>query len=637
MKKIVQLRSNVYIRICLELFLAVIVAIGIEAAFNYSAITGGYAPVQLNQTERNGKLIISKTLDEPTYVKKLVLEGNFEKKVSYTISLKTVNAFGKESDLELSDNVNAGFNQAISNINKKIVRIRVVFQDAGSVSVENSMITNTIQFSKYRMASFAFFIFLAFLLIFEKQLLVQKLEWVYLIAALVIGCFTIYASGPQAVTWDEEVHYREAYIESFLSEVTWNQAAAENRERLSIVVNTGEERILLQNYMNELAQDGEQTVTQEEGTHARAILVYFPMSFMLKLGRILPLSYSQEYALGRIGNLLCCVLINFFAIRLAHRKKILMTVIALMPTVLFQSCMYTYDGIIFSCMSLGTILCYRFLEQNTKKLKLWQICLPLLLFMIGSMAKPVYAPFILFLFPLVKRNYDLGNASQKKIFKIAVGIILVCVIAVLLVYILPIIMRLLQGTISYPGDSRGGETDAAAQLSMILHHPIEFLKMLIHEMFTMDNFRNFGDDRLNHFMASNLMFLNLYVLGTLKDAWSFILLPLLGFLFLVSPEHEEVPKSVPKLRLISGLVTVSASMLVWIAMYLFFTPIGMEEIEGVQARYFLPLIMPVAYLVWNQRLYIKISKERYIQIAMGIAFLLTGVCFYQGVIMGRVI
>ena len=176
----------------------------------------------------------------------------------------------------------------------------------------------------------------------------------------------------------------------------------------------------------------------------------------------------------------------------------------------------------------------------------------------------------------------------------------------------------------------------AAQLVTIFQHPIEFIKLLFREITAGDNLRNFGDESLNRFMASNLMFLNLYVLGNLTDVWSFVLLPLLGFLFLLSPDYERIPLNIKGMRWISAAVVILSVILIWVSMYLYFTPVGMSEIEGVQARYYLPFIMPVAYLLWNRRLRLKITEERYTQIAMGVTLVLTAVCFYQGVIVGRV-
>ena len=46
-------------------------------------------------------------------------------------------------------------------------------------------------------------------------------------------------------------------------------------------------------------------------------------------------------------------------------------------------------------------------------------------------------------------------------------------------------------------DSRGGKTGMAGQLLTILQHPIAFCKMLVRDIFTFDNFRNYQDNGEN--------------------------------------------------------------------------------------------------------------------------------------------
>lgn len=637
MKKLLQGRERTYIRIILELFLAVVLALGIEAAFNFQSFTNGFDPIGLEQRENNGRLIFTKNFEEPTYVKKLIIQGTFEQKVPYTVSLKTVNEFDVEETVRFQDKANNLLETAFSNINARITRIRVVFSDADLVSIDGVSVSNQVQFNKYRILFFSFVLFFALMILFEKSFLKRRIELVYLVASLGVGMFTILASGPQAITWDEEAHFRLAYLGSFGSTVTWDPAALSNCSRVPIELNTGEERVLLDRYMDQLSENGEELPAEPNtGIGVKNRMIYLPMSVMLKLGRMLDLPFSWQYALGRIGNLLCCVLINFLAISLVKQKKVLLTAMALMPTAIFQGCMYTYDGIIFSCLTLGTVLCYRFTMSEERKIQPWHLFLPLALFGVGSMAKPVYLPFVLFLIPMIRKIFADATGKEKRIYQISIGAVCVGGVIAAAVYLAPLLSSALNGLGGYAGDLRGGETDVAAQLATIFQHPIEFIKLLFREITAGDNLRNFGDESLNRFMASNLMFLNLYVLGNLTDVWSFVLLPLLGFLFLLSPDYERIPLNIKGMRWISAAVVILSVILIWVSMYLYFTPVGMSEIEGVQARYYLPFIMPVAYLLWNRRLRLKITEERYTQIAMGVTLVLTAVCFYQGVIVGRV-
>ena len=107
------------------------------------------------------------------------------------------------------------------------------------------LFSNQVQFNKYRILFFSFVLFFALVILFEKTFLKRRIELVYLAASLGVGMFTILASGPQAITWDEEAHFRLAYLGSFGSTITWDPAALSNCSRVPIELNTGEERVLL--------------------------------------------------------------------------------------------------------------------------------------------------------------------------------------------------------------------------------------------------------------------------------------------------------------------------------------------------------------------------------------------------------
>lgn len=636
-------KKQLILRLGVQVIFALFLAVLIEAAFNFRSFTQGYDYEDLfpQVTADNGQLIISKTFEESRYIKKLLVNGKFQKNPYYTVRLTVINEFGAEEMIELEDRANSVFDQAFTNIGYDVKSMEIIFGDQNLVQINGVSISNQILFSKYRIIFFALVLLLISLILIERSFILQHLEWLYAIAAVGFGILLIWASGPEAITWDEEAHFRSVYTATLNTASVRDQAAESNFSRVPITVNTGEERILLERYMNTLSENSKmENAIQNMETGVRQRLIYFPMSIFMWLARCLKLPFSLQFAAGRIGNMLICVLMNILAIRLAQKKKVLITVAALLPTLIFQSCMLTYDGIIFAALTLGTVMCLNMRQNERWKRKtiLSAFGLSLLLFLWACLAKPVYLPFILFLLFPLKNMLSWCSAERKKTIKTIVIIIGAAGILAVAGIAIWIITGILGGNLFVAADLRGGTSDVGAQLESILRHPLSFLKMLLEEMLTMDNFRNFGDPSLNRYLVSNLMFLNLYVFGTLKDAWSLILLPLLAMVFLAEPmERDTAVKKMKSVRIVSLLTFFSSAALIWLSMYLFFTPVGSSGIEGVQARYFLPLLLPFAGLVQNRRICLKISELRYRQIALILTFLLTGVCIYQGAIAERVL
>ena len=134
----------------------------------------------------------------------------------------------------------------------------------------------------------------------------------------------------------------------------------------------------------------------------------------------------------------------------------------------------------------------------------------------------------------------------------------------------------------------------------------------------------------NNEMVTNLLFLNLSSFGCLHEKWSILLLPILFLLFFVDSENENASVKIKfTTRISCGLVLFMVIGLIWVALYLGFTPVGSDYITGVQARYYLPILMLGAYICWNNKIISRMNSLVYNRIIFtGIAWLLFQ-CIYK--------
>lgn len=126
---------------------------------------------------------------------------------------------------------------------------------------------------------------------------------------------------------------------------------------------------MLNKYMNNISNNA---LKQQKpvGLINKGYIVYLPMIVSYHICEAIGLPYTMQYTIGRFGNLIFCALLNCFVIYVARRKKLLVATLALMPTLLFQASLYTYDGVIFACMNLGFVLWMNLMDVQimTKKL-----------------------------------------------------------------------------------------------------------------------------------------------------------------------------------------------------------------------------------------------------------------------------
>lgn len=633
-----KIRKKQILRLMAEMLAAGLLALIIELGFNFHGITEGYDPKGIydHYTTEGGRLIYELKLDQPEYVDKLIIQGNVKKDLKYTVKLVTVSDMGGLEEKSFQDYLYTELNCGFSNINARVKELSISITKPDRVEVSSISYENQFAFNKYRFCFFLLTGFLVLLILVEHRMLLEKIWVLYLICTLGFGSIMAVGAGPFAVTWDEEVHYRTVHLMNPTGKTSSDEVIVANFERQGWKLNTTEELAMMRAYMD---SHGNGTEIME-GYHGfrKEYITYFPMILSYQLGRLLGLPYSLNYMLGRLGNLVFCSLICALAVFLARRKKLLIAIVGMMPTVIFQSSMYTYDGVMFSFLLLGTVLCMNELEKERGTENIRGMILAAIAILVGCMAKPVYIPLLLLLVPCVygKIKPLLTGKRRRRIAWTALVILGVLAAAVLAVKLKPFISSALSGDLSYGGDSRGGKTGMAGQLLTILQHPIAFGKMLVRDIFTFDNFRNYQDNGENVTLIFSQMFLNLYELGTLKNLWTMVLVPLLMLLYLVEPEGEKaLPGNIKQIRKWNLAAIFLSVILIWLAMYLAFTPIGQGSISGVQARYYLPLCIPAAYVLWNRRIQIKLPRLRYYQIGMGAALVLTSQCVYQFLICGR--
>ena len=80
------------------------------------------------------------------------------------------------------------------------------------------------------------------------------------------------------------------------------------------------------------------------------------------------------------------------------------------------------------------------------------------------------------------------------------------------------------------------------------------------------------------------------------------------------------------------LITLGVIVLIWTALYLSFTPIGYTTINGVQPRYFLPLLFPLLICLGSSKFKVKISDKIYNFIVLVIPAIVIFIAVYQLII-----
>lgn len=528
------------------------------------------------------------------YVDKLAYEFDYEGKTVATVYIHAENVFGKSVVTVKEDKCSSLLDESVINIGKNVSKVELRFAkdvsdkaDAFDTSCITAFkIDNTANINWYRVMFVFICCFLLGFLLIERKRLVRRVEIIFLVFALVIGTFMVFSIPTSKAGWDEEIHFLRSYSLSVYpggiemsgeasewfvsSEGTWPFNAPD----------TVEERADYIEYVNDNCSYDVVEIHMESGLGFPYFTGYLAQGLMIKIARNLGCSFTLMYQLGRLGNLLLYSVVMALAIRKTPCGKWIMAVIGLMPTTLFVACTYSYDATVTSFIYLAIAYFLYMLLTPNYEFKWKDYLIMGAVFVIGCLPKSVYAPLALIGFMLPRRIF-----KNKKQMWIARGGLVAAFAVMVGLNILPTVIAP-----NEVGDLRGGETSEAGQMSYVLGQPFVYAGVLLKNIFR----------TLPEYFAGDATF---GLLGHLKSSplgfWIYALM--IAVMFTDTVRDEDKDKVLPftwKHKAGVWVVSAIAVALIWTALYISYTEPGNIDIQGVQGRYYIPLLFLI-YMTFN--------------------------------------
>ena len=622
--------NKVWLKRLIALLCIIGMVLAVEIWFNRRAILYGYKDKSLNKNlvfeekEDASESIYKAKLDRLNnlFVHDVLIYTKDQCTGSYSLSLTYTDPYGNEKKTNISDGIQEWFNVHSTYINKYLTSLEITIYGLEADELQNVKLTNRIEWNKFRIL-FVLIMGLLFYLCFFEKVFTDRPEWFFAAFTLATGLVIILSVGLKKASWDEQEHFKRVIQIAEGEHVQLTEAEYDFANVISATCNTKTELRELRNYMNAPERS---VIVLEDRQEAPYFTYdqfgYLPSLIFVKLGQFLHLNFEKLFYLGKLGNLLFYIVIMFLAIRVAREKKLFLILIALLPTPVFQASSYTYDSVVFSLITLGMVLLFREVDEGGEKpISYRNFLLSIICIVLGSLSKAVYIPLILlWAVPIMQRKLI---PTRKKLCILA-GIVVVLAV-IMFTFVMPALSNAVSGNLSYGGDKRGGDTGMVRQIYSMLAHPLHTMWMFLTQILKFDNFRNLGYASADNHVFINLMFLNFGSLHVLPDKWCVLLTPLL----LIIAAAGEAPKMKSKRTYVYiFLVIASAVGLIWLAMYLSFTPVGTDAIYGVQARYYLPLLFAFSGLLNFRRGLIALEKRGTLCMIYGISWLLMGESIY---------
>lgn len=430
----------------------------------------------------------------------------------------------------------------------------------------------------------------------ERDIKIKK-EFIFFALSLVIGIILVFISAPQ-VRYDEHAHFWRAYeiscgniISRTTNELPTSVIDLFRRDDGSYPNREFNYKTISQKIKDNLNADDVQ-IFPVGATGSLTPISYIPQVFGVIVGKVLRASPIVILWMGRLANLLMYIILVFLAIKIipTEKWKSVIMIIALFPMSLNLATTLSPDTTILG-VTLLAIAYVLYLKFNVKTIKLKHIFLLSILFMVPTVCKIVYFPLFLLFFILPKEKFT-TKTNRLISFLGMLGI----------VFIPYLILNKLVSFGDYAIAIRTNMTEqilfAASSLSGLVKTGINTFYGEISKYFF---------EMIGGWNTINIISIIIFIVLLLVTFGKY--------------EENENYKFNLKDKIICTVIIVIEILGVLAAMYLGWTQARQTVIEGVQGRYFLPII-PLLFLILSS------NKLQYNIKNKGVKFILLMIILY---------
>jgi len=419
-----------------------------------------------------------------------------------------------------------------------------------------------------------------------KKIEFTRLEYVFLIIAIIWGVFQVFMMPPYQVP-DESGHFYRA----------WNFTNLNLFCDKDLKVNIPKNVVALHEKFNDATVDSgifsfsqiKENLKDEIDSEKTKVFTQFcsynpighmPQSLGISVAKIAHLSPLYTFYFGRISNLLVSILLVFFAIKITPFGKIIFFFSALLPMSFHQMASLSDDALVISgAFFFSALLFYFSTKKYLNKLNLLSIFAASLLL---SQIKPGYIGLLALLLILKPSQFkdESLNKNKASYFKYAGFVIGVLTINLLLFFSLT--------KLSNPDKYLHPDYKVSPneQILYIIKNPLNYASVIGEEL------EKNSENYLKGMTAR---------LGMLSIEFSelFYLFMILAFFIFLSGSREKVLLNFFQ-RIVIFTAFSSIILSIFTLEYIFWTPPQCSSIRGIQGRYFIaafPLLIFSIYKI----------------------------------------
>lgn len=409
--------------------------------------------------------------------------------------------------------------------------------------------------------------------LFNKKL---SLEKYFLIFSIVFGSLYLFGFPPSQIPDEQADHLRALEVSQF------HLTTPQKKEKVGRRFATNIAKIhKIKNYNDvikykDVKLNGKKQFYKFANKSLYAFVCYIPQSIGIFIATLFNLPIIMQVIFGKLFNYILYVLLIYLSIKHIPFKKELIFFISLLPMSLQEAVSLSPDSmIIATIIALTSFILYQRENKNTTMNNKNKILLSILAITI-SLCKIVYLPLVFLIFLIPDKKFK--SKKEKYIY-----CSIVCLISIIVnLYWLSISSKYLVAFHS--------RSNSSLQLKYIITHPLNYCILL---------FRTFDYYILIYLEELVGCSLGQFIVGTSPII---VLLSIIILILLVSGRNKKGRKvlKLPEKIYITALL-IATILLMYTSLYLQWTGYKETMVDGVQGRYFIPMIPILSLLFMKEK------------------------------------
>lgn len=339
-------------------------------------------------------------------------------------------------------------------------------------------------------------------------------------------------------------------------------------------------------------------------------MAYLVSASAMTLAKMLNLNGFYTIMVGRIANLFLYLVLCYLAVQMIPFNKMIPAGIALLPMSLQQGMSYSYDSLIISSSLFvvsATLLLY--FKPEESKQKKWLCIGAITVFSIPLVMLKSHAYFLIGLFPVFMyfhKRYDLS-----KLMKIATFISVVCVAFFVTYAFIEYYMDFPDVFLEPDNPIKWSDNQQGYTIQFFINNPLKMIYVY---------YRTFVENSFYYWrsaISSHLGWLN--IITSPKYVVAFSLLLLLESQKSDDEQTSNVDSTIKLYSVFSVLITVFGIVL---ALFITWTPLWSMVAQGVQGRYFIPVMIFFLLFIRNRKVMFKDNHDMMFLITTAITLIL---------------